>query len=801
MKLLAARVQSLDWILGSILLLGLLLRVWGINFGLPYMYDPDEGATINIVLRMLHTGDLNPRFFDWPSFSLYLYLASFWALYLIGALAGRFATTGDLPFPDQVIMAVGKASAPEEFIVGRGVTVAVGVLSILMVYLICRRLVDNKAVARLAALLFAVEPISIWYSRIIRPDTFVVFFILLSFWFVLKAIELPSLKNYLLAGIVAGLGISIKYNAALILVSLGLAHLVNFGWRALCRKEIYLATLVAAIVFVATTPFAILDFSQFYITGPIGVAGHYVGGHPGAEGDSLQWYIGVLQSNQGWVPWVALAEVVWIMLHRNRQRIVLLGFPVVYFSFICLYLVHFEETIMPVLPFVAILAALFFERAFQYSFRLLRIDGWPRNVANLGLGLLLAWPMLQVSTSEDIRLSQPDGREQARQWIDLNLPLGSRIALESYSPYVDREKFAASGFYGIQDHSPDWYVSNGYEYLIFSQGVYGRYFADPSRYAAEIDRYNSFFDRFQQIARFDGNGFEIRIFKMRVVLPAHRVAARFGNYGELVELVGYDDALSKGSPGDPLKVMLYWRTLGTTPEPLELELRLLDKSDHVVGSARGDLFQGRGWPDGIFASEWTIGLLGDTAPGMYSLAVNVMQTRFNYTTPAKNWAEDDIGQVTLGPFKLAALPPSASELQAARPTDVRFGGQIALVGYSFDNVRPGGTLLLTLHWKALAQPARDYTVFVHLLDAEGKVRAQVDAQPRGGAYPTSIWEAGEIIRDEYALPLPANLAQGLYRIEIGFYEFPGLARLAATDTKGVEIGDHWLLPESVKLVP
>jgi hypothetical protein len=108
-------------------------------------------------------------------------------------------------------------------------------------------------------------------------------------------------------------------------------------------------------------------------------------------------------------------------------------------------------------------------------------------------------------------------------------------------------------------------------------------------------------------------------------------------------------------------------------------------------------------------------------------------------------------------------------------------------------------LSLTSYWQALVKPARAYTVFIHLLDAEGRVRAQSDVQPRGGAYPSSLWDAGEIIRDDYSLPLPADLALGVYRIEIGLYEYPSLTRLEALDPSGRVLGNHWFLPDLVQL--
>lgn len=343
----------------------------------------------------------------------------------------------------------------------------------------------------------------------------------------------------------------------------------------------------------------------------------------------------------------------------------------------------------------------------------------------------------------------------------------------------------------MQDHSPDWYISNGFEYLIFSQGAFGRYFIDPTRYAIEVGRYNSFFSRFPLVARFDDNGYEIRIYKTGVMLPVHRVAARFGDYGDLVELIGYDDI--RWVQGEPLPVRLFWRTLRDTPEPLALELRLLKPSDQQIAIVRNDLFQGKGWPQGMFATELMMSVPGGVAPGVYRLDVGVIQTRYAYRVPLMNWAEEKLERLWLSPVKMTASPPSANELQSAQPANVRWADNISLIGYTAGNgsLRAGSVLPLTLYWKSLANPARDYTVFIHLLDAKGKLRAQIDTQPLNGAYSTSLWSTDEIIRDDYLLYLPADLDPGAYRLEIGLYQWPSLERLDVIDSNGQSLGDNW----------
>jgi len=58
---------------------------------------------------------------------------------------------------------------------------------------------------------------------------------------------------------------------------------------------------------------------------------------------------------------------------------------------------------------------------------------------------------------------------------------------------------------------------------------------------------------------------------------------------------------------------------------------------------------------------------------------------------------------------------------------------------------------------------------VHLLDEQGTLQSQYDAAPGRGARPTSGWLPGEVISDTVALPLPAELPPGEYRIAVGMY--------------------------------
>jgi hypothetical protein len=91
--------------------------------------------------------------------------------------------------------------------------------------------------------------------------------------------------------------------------------------------------------------------------------------------------------------------------------------------------------------------------------------------------------------------------------------------------------------------------------------------------------------------------------------------------------------------------------------------------------------------------------------------------------------------------------------------------------------KPGGKLEVELFWQALKPFDRDYSVFVHLLDSEGRKWAQRDQPPLNGEKPTSSWMPGELIRDRYILDLPSDLPSGPFSLAIGIYRWDTGERL------------------------
>jgi hypothetical protein len=125
------------------------------------------------------------------------------------------------------------------------------------------------------------------------------------------------------------------------------------------------------------------------------------------------------------------------------------------------------------------------------------------------------------------------------------------------------------------------------------------------------------------------------------------------------------------------------------------------------------------------------------------------------------------------------------------PLDARFGPSMQLTGYDLTR-QSDGSVSLNLHWQANGPADQDYTVFVHALDASGKVIAGADGQPGGGELPTSTWATGEQYLDAHTLRIPPGAQPARY--EVGVYLLDTGRRLPATGADGRPLGDAVTIP-------
>ncbi|MEZ4731034.1 MAG: hypothetical protein R3E79_28270 [Caldilineaceae bacterium] len=269
-------------------------------------------------------------------------------------------------------------------------------------------------------------------------------------------------------------------------------------------------------------------------------------------------------------------------------------------------------------------------------------------------------------------------------------------------------------------------------------------------------------------------------FFLHLAKPSHSppapAAAADLLFGESIILV---DALVEQQtvqPGDTVELLLLLRTVQAMDRNYVVAVRLVDRQGKVW-------WEEQGWPAGAPTSTWPVArrLWYDhhtptipiaAAPGLYRLELYFADPESQAKLPVRQIVTGaNLGEIV----PLAYLQVGTEQAPPAYPlTDVPvFGNQIALAGSNLApmvDLSAGATLPVTLTWQALTRPQKDYTGFVQLLDAQGRLVAQHDQPLTNNFIPATLWNPGLMMADEYQLHLPATLAPGAYRLIVGLYD-------------------------------
>ena len=117
--------------------------------------------------------------------------------------------------------------------------------------------------------------------------------------------------------------------------------------------------------------------------------------------------------------------------------------------------------------------------------------------------------------------------------------------------------------------------------------------------------------------------------------------------------------------------------------------------------------------------------------------------------------------------------------------DHHFGDSLELLGYTTSTLpaHPGSPLTITMDWKANSPVTTNYSSFVHVVGSDGRTVAQSD-NVHVADLPTSRWRPGAYARDVHVVQLPATIASGTYRVDIGLYDRVSGHQLPISDVGG-----------------
>jgi len=230
-----------NYLLLIIILLGACLRFYGLKWGLPYTFHPDEHLfVIRQALRLEYNifcnHSLNPEFSSYGTLPLYIFLFVKWLYFKISYLfhenTGQIKAFLHGDFADYLKTfysyekSAGKIYMPTLFLIGRTISAFFGSISIYLIFSLAKRLF-NSSVGILSALFFALTVGLIQSSHFFTVDTMLIFFMLLTLIWGADIFKKGDFKYYIFAGLFLGLALSVKLTSLILFLPILVAHLLK----------------------------------------------------------------------------------------------------------------------------------------------------------------------------------------------------------------------------------------------------------------------------------------------------------------------------------------------------------------------------------------------------------------------------------------------------------------------------------------------------------------------------------------------------------------------------------------------
>jgi Dolichyl-phosphate-mannose-protein mannosyltransferase len=402
----------------------LVLRLIGLQFGLPAVYNPDEVAIMARALAFAR-GTLNPHNFLYPTF--YFYVLFIWVGVYLGFVwaTGRVATLAALQklyFTDPTGI----------FTAGRSLAVAAGTATVWLVHRLGSKFGGSRT-ATAAAIFLAAAPLHVRDSHYVKHDVPATLAIVAAYlamtriWPGDEAHRL-SMRDTLLAGVATGVAFSTHYYC--IFLALPLAWVIVQRWHAgeggTTTRHLLAAAAASAIAFFALSPYLPVEprtALQDIAANRAIVVDRAVAS--GAFGPAQRYAEMLWRDSMGMpVVLLALAGALWMLAVDRRRAILLLAFPIPFLLFIA-NTAPASRYLNPVLPFGAIFAG--------WALSQLAARIWAPPALFWVAVLSAAMPGVLESVKAGRFFRQDDTRTLARAYIESHIPPGTGILIQPYS--------------------------------------------------------------------------------------------------------------------------------------------------------------------------------------------------------------------------------------------------------------------------------------------------------------------------------------------------------------------------------
>lgn len=397
----------------AILSIASVLRFTGLNWDGGNQLHPDERFIFMTTQALDFQNDMNPHFFAYGSFPLYL-------LKIVSTAAGKLH-----PQLVQYDML---------HITGRILSGLFDIGTLCCIYYLLHQLTKNKRTIYLGTLWYAISVLPIQLSHFYAVDTLLTFFSCLTLFFTLRYYQHPSVRHALGIGIAVGLALATKISAAVLIVPIGITFLITVSknWKKACLFG-GIVGLAALYTFFITEPYAFLDFATFKqqllaqqamtksaFTFPYTL--QYVGKIP-----YLYEFKNIVLWGQGvFLGIVSILGIIYgtkkAIQNKSIPAIILLIFFWTYTAMVGRFAIGFMRYMLPIYPILTIFAVLLIQECTQNMKPKKRM---------LIYGICTAIIFFWTTTFMGI-YTKPNTRVTASSWMNENIPHGATIALEHW---------------------------------------------------------------------------------------------------------------------------------------------------------------------------------------------------------------------------------------------------------------------------------------------------------------------------------------------------------------------------------